>query len=189
MDHNGSASIATCISRRAALRLAWRIPATAGLYWLMPTAAGASDADIKQKVPACALSISNMPPARLETFHGMVIYLDFWASWCAPCLLSFPFMNRLNASFRDQGLKIIAVNMDEHQADAQRFLAQHPSSFDIANGPNEQCAKSFAVAEMPSSFVIDRNGFVRMRHQGFRAGDEEPLRSQIGRLLSETTQL
>ena len=127
----------------------------------------------------------NGDPVSLEKFHGKILYLDFWASWCTPCLLSFPFMNQLQRSYANRGLEILAVNMDEKPSDAQRFLADHPASFPVAIGPNVSCARNLAVATMPTSFLIDRNGQVRATHVGFRSGDVGTLRGALEQLLSE----
>ena len=58
----------------------------------------------------------------LNDFIGRVVYLDFWASWCKPCVKSFPWMQTLQDSYRDQGLEVIAINLDKDRALAEAFL-------------------------------------------------------------------
>ena len=136
--------------------------------------------------PNCSWALQGGQQASdLRQYHGKVLYVDFWASWCAPCVLSFPFMNDLQGAFGDQGLQVVGVDMDEKPDDAQRFLAEHPARFSIATGTNAQCAKKFGVAAMPSSYLIDRNGTVRFVHKGFREGDAGELRAQVQQLLAE----
>ena len=120
-----------------------------------------------------------------EQFKGKVLYIDYWASWCGPCLLSFPFMNDLQTAYGPRGLQVVAVNMDEKPADAAAFLAKHPAGFAVASGPNAPCAKAFAVATMPTSFLVDRNGRIRSTHAGFRPGDVDGLRAAVESLLAE----
>jgi thiol-disulfide isomerase/thioredoxin len=142
--------------------------------------------------PPCALTLSSMgPPVSFDQFRGQVLYVDFWASWCGPCLLSFPFMNEMQHAYGDKGLHVLAINMDEKPADAARFLDQHKATFDVAqgpngaNGPNGKCAKDFGVATMPTSFLVDRKGAIRLVHKGFRPGDIDELKAKLEELLAE----
>lgn len=123
---------------------------------------------------------------KLSAFRGKVVYLDFWASWCTTCVLSFPFLNRLNRTYEAQGLSVVGIGMDEKAEDARRFLGLHPATFNIALGDNAPCARGFGVSAMPSSFVLDRNGVVRYAHQGFRLDDAEGLRVVVEKLVAES---
>src|SRR5581483_5871863 len=60
----------------------------------------------------------------LEALRGHGVYLDFWASWCAPCRQSFPWMEEMSKAHQAEGLEVIAVNVDRERADADRFLKQ-----------------------------------------------------------------
>lgn len=122
----------------------------------------------------------------LSRLRGQVIYVDFWASWCGPCAKSFPYMNTLHANFKDSGLKIVAVNVDEQVADAEAFLREQPAEFSIALDADQACAKSFDVQAMPSTYLVDRKGKVRYIHLGFRGSEAETLQSQVRQLLSES---
>jgi thiol-disulfide isomerase/thioredoxin len=136
--------------------------------------------------PDCALtSAFDAQNYHLQQFKGKVVYVDFWASWCGPCVQSFPFMNGLDHEFKGKGLQIVAINMDENPADAQQFLGQHPAKFTVLADTNQQCAKAFEVKAMPSSYLIDRNGVVRYEHLGFKAGETEQLQTLIKQLLTE----
>jgi thiol-disulfide isomerase/thioredoxin len=106
-------------------------------------------------------------------------YWDFWASWCAPCKLSFPFMNELQARHGAQGLRVVAIGLDKDRAAAERFLRQQEVGFEIALDPEALSARLLALRSMPSSLLIDREGRVLWRHQGFREADREPLAARI----------
>ena len=136
--------------------------------------------------PACTLTVQGeQAPTGLDKFRGQVVYVDFWASWCGPCRQSFPFMNQLQAEFADQDLAVLAINLDEEASEAQTFLASHPASFKVVGGANQECASSFHVEAMPSTYLIDRAGKVRYIHHGFRAGDVELLRGLAASLVAE----
>ncbi|HZZ88264.1 MAG TPA: TlpA disulfide reductase family protein [Caulobacteraceae bacterium] len=135
--------------------------------------------------PGCALHLQDGRALALGQLKGKVVYLDFWASWCTSCVLSFPFMSALQESRADKDVMVVGVAMDQQPADAQRFLQRHPARFAIATGDNSQCAVRFGVAAMPSSFVIDRRGVVRAAHQGFRLEDAKVLSGLVDRLADE----
>ena len=84
-----------------------------------------------------------------------------------------------------KGLQVVGVNLDQKPADAARFLATHHVTFPIALGANEPCAKQFGVAGMPSTFVVDRRGAIRVAHSGFTPGEGQALRGIVERLLTE----
>jgi len=136
--------------------------------------------------PTCSLTtLEGTPAHNLQELKGKVVYVDFWASWCPPCIKSFPFLNELENQLKEQGLQVIGVNLDEKVADAQAFLASHPVDFSIVADPSKQCAKSFEVMAMPTSYLIDRKGNIRHIHRGFRSGETEELRALISQLLIE----
>ncbi|MEK6735557.1 MAG: TlpA disulfide reductase family protein [Pseudomonadota bacterium] len=135
---------------------------------------------------ACTLTTLDGAPAHnLRELKGKVIYMDFWASWCPPCVKSFPFLNELNHDMKDKGLQVIGINLDEKVSDAQEFLANHPVDFSIVADPSKQCAKGFEVMAMPTSYLIDRKGNIRHIHRGFRTGETEELRALIAQLVME----
>ncbi|MBA2483362.1 MAG: TlpA family protein disulfide reductase [Nitrosomonas sp.] len=141
---------------------------------------------VGESSPSCTLtSLDGKAIHNLQELRGEVVYVDFWASWCPPCVRSFPFMDQLDHDFKDQGLRVIGINMDEKLADAESFLDQYPVDFDIAVDADKQCVKDFGVMAMPTSYLIDRNGVIRHIHQGFRAGESEKLRLAIKYLLNE----
>jgi peroxiredoxin len=96
-------------------------------------------------------------------------------------------MEQMHRDLGPKGLEVVAVNMDQKPADAQRFLASHRVTFPIALGANEACAKQFGVAAMPSTFLIDRSGRIRAVHSGFKAGEGPVLKATVEKLLAEPT--
>lgn len=137
--------------------------------------------------PACQLkAFDQTSPIELEKFKGQVVYVDFWASWCGPCVESFPFMNKLHNNLKSEGLALLAVNLDEELADAKNFLEAHKADFTVVTDTDQQCAKQFAVKAMPSSYLIDRKGMIREVHLGFRPGEAETFEAKVKQLLAES---
>ena len=120
----------------------------------------------------------------LSDLRGKVVYLDFWASWCAPCRVSFPEIIRLKQSFADQPFEVVAVTVDENADDAERFLRRYDVPYPILHDKEGRFAARYQLPGMPTSFVIDGSGKIRLRHTGFKPGDMELIRETIEGLLS-----
>lgn len=119
----------------------------------------------------------------LASLRGKVVYLDYWASWCAPCRQSFPWMAQMQERYAERGLVVLAVNVDRERAEAQRFLAASPAKFRIAYDPNGDTARLMNIKGMPSSFLIGRDGAILASHIGFRDTDRAPREAEIKTLL------
>jgi thiol-disulfide isomerase/thioredoxin len=143
-------------------------------------------ASVGDPVPVCEPGpLGGNETVDLRAYRGRVLYVDFWASWCAPCRKAFPFMNALDGEFRDQGLQIVGINVDENAENARAFLARNPARFALAADRGGQCPRAFGVTAMPTSYLIDRNGVVRYVHLGFRPGQADDLRRRVEQLLAE----
>ena len=134
------------------------------------------------------LTLSPLPSVagdlNLEIHAGKVVLLDFWASWCVPCRRSFPWMNAMQDKYAEEGLVIIAVNVDREVENAAAFLAQYAVNFEIVYDPDAALAKAYEVQVMPSSFVIDRNGATIEQHAGFKVKKQDEYEAVIRSALS-----
>ena len=163
-----------------------QLAAIATLLPIAFTALPSLAAEIGKAAPACELAaLGSSSVLHTKQFAGKVVVIDFWASWCPPCLKAFPTLNGLDHDYRDRGLQIVGVNVDEDINDARAFLSQHAASFAVGADPQGSCPRAFGVKGMPSTYLLDRKGVVRLIHVGFRSGDTDELRHQIEALLAE----
>ena len=127
----------------------------------------------------------SQPALDLARFQGKVVLVDFWASWCAPCRQSFPWMARMRQQYGPQGLTVIAVNLDEDGVAAERFLAGQPGAagFERIQDPGGHLAEAYGLTVMPSSFLFDRAGRPVHRQEGFRADEADAYERRIVQLL------
>lgn len=120
----------------------------------------------------------------LAEHAGEVIYLDFWASWCGPCRKSFPWLNKIEAKYKQQGFSVISVNLDANKALATKFLSEMPATFTVVYDPKGKIAKHFKIQGMPSSMLIGRDGKIKSRHTGFYTNKISLYQQEIEHLLT-----
>jgi len=142
--------------------------------------------EVNKTAPDCAFtSLDGTHRNRLQDFKGKVLYVDFWASWCGPCVKSFPYFNQLQQKYAEQGVQVLAINLDEELSEAQAFLQKIPPSFTVLADPEQQCAKAFSLKGMPSSYLIDRQGVVRHINLGFHGDEAKAIELKLEQLLAE----
>lgn len=155
-----------------------------GLFTL-PAAAGVQ---VGQSAPPISLPlIATVTPEvfTLNSLRGKVVYLDFWASWCGPCRVSFPQLEALREELGPQGFEVLAVNVDEFEPDALRFLEDMRVTYPVVRDGGGATPAMYGILGMPTGYLIDRAGTIRLIHQGYRKSDGAALREEIIELLGE----
>jgi len=144
-------------------------------------AAGAAS----EPAPALSLNLLNGGVLALNSLQGKVVVVDFWATWCVPCLSEIPMFNQLKKDYQPRGVEVIAISLDEEgAAKVKPFLKAHPMSYTQTVG-DESTAAAFKVdsSTLPVTLLIDKQGRIRFRHVGITTKDV--LEGEIGRLLNE----
>lgn len=150
----------------------------------LSSAARADGMAIGTMAPPLVLpSLADGGKVSLQSLAGQVIYVDFWASWCGPCRVSFPILESLRRELGQQGFEVLAVSVDESESDAREFLQQVPVSYPVVIDGSGATPRDWGILGMPTGFLIDREGTVRHIHQGFKKRDGEQLRAMIVQLL------
>lgn len=121
-----------------------------------------------------------------KAYTGKVVLIDFWASWCGPCRQSFPWMNDMQAKYKEQGFEVIAINLDNEQEQAFDFLKEIPANFTLGFDPEGLTAEKMNVEAMPMSYLVDRQGMIRQRMIGFNTAKKAEHEAHIQTLLTET---
>lgn len=157
--------------------------ATTG-YWLQASAAkGLGKGD---KFPKINMQyLGKKKKLNGKALKGKVVIYDFWASWCTPCKVELPFLDKLYKKHRKEGLVVIGINVDEEQGSAQKFLKDHPVRFPIVFDKGKKLIDKAKVSTMPTSFIVDRQGVIRYHHQGFHKESMGKFRSQVKSLLKK----
>lgn len=125
-------------------------------------------------------------PLLLESLRGQVVYVDFFASWCAPCAQALPALDALYRRHGERGLNVLAVNVDTDRAAALKMLERIPVSYPVVFDPAGVWPASFGLRGMPSGYLLDRTGVVRFIKTGYQAKDLPQLVAAIEAELGRT---
>ena len=136
-------------------------------------------------VPAVVAQSIDGQWQRLQDYRGKVVYVDFWASWCAPCRQALPQYERLHRELGPSGFVVLAINVDTEQRLAQRMLQQIPMSFPVILDPQGLLAQRFSPPTMPTGYLIDRQGIVRYVHTGYKAEDLPAFETMVRKMVEE----
>ena len=115
----------------------------------------------RKPTPAIQLSAMDGEPWRLAQERGHPVLLNFWASWCEPCQAEMPSLERLAASQREAGLRVVAANYREGEPAVKRFLSKVPLQLPVVRDADGAAARAFDIHIFPSTVAIDRTGRVR----------------------------
>ena len=115
----------------------------------------------------------------LQQYRGNVVILDFWAIWCVPCLKSIPQMVQIQEKYKDKGLVVLGISLDDPKKlddlSLLEFKKRRKINYRILRGTEQVTDKYFQGTrlEIPTLFIIDQDGKIVERHKGFELGDVE----------------
>jgi len=142
-------------------------------------------------------SIGKIPNINLKLLNGKktTVYkllesgpllMDFWATWCKPCKQVMKYLNEYHNEFNDQGFQVLMVNQDTPRSlgKVKAYVNSKNYDFLVSIDPNQQIAKKLNGQIMPNLILINTDGTIRWRHQGYMPGEEKEIKEQIEALLS-----
>jgi len=146
------------------------------------TSGPSCDPKVGNKAPE--LTIESMNGAgKASIVAGKVTLVDFWASWCGPCKVSFPKYQELYTKYKAQGFEVIALSVDDEKTPVPNFIKVQGAKFPVGWDKGHTFADCWKPATMPSAYLIDKKGVVRQIHNKWEQGDEKELEAQIKALL------
>jgi peroxiredoxin len=116
---------------------------------------------------------------RLSEHRGKVVMINFWATWCPPCLQEMPAMERLYRQHKDAGFEMVAVSVDTDAAKVKPYIAEHKFTFRVVLDPTMALANTYGVRALPSSFIVDRQGALAALAIGPRQWDNDASHSLV----------
>lgn len=121
----------------------------------------------------------------ISKYKGKVVIVDFWAQWCEPCQKELPALSALQKKYKDK-LVVIGMNLDEpkDKAAAVKFVKDHKAQVTLGyDGEKQLLAKKAEIETMPTSFIVDKNGVIAVRHEGYREEDAKKIEDHVKELL------
>jgi thiol-disulfide isomerase/thioredoxin len=164
----------------------WRVNDIASLPLSANPANPPTEEVAQVALPDIELELLDGTPLRTSDARGKVLVLDFWATWCRPCLWSFPRYAELLVAYEKRGLQIVAVAQDETRNPVDDFVRTNAVGVDIALDTHHLSAgPPFAVSTLPTVLVVDRSGIIRYRSEGYDSSGYLRLEKKVMELLDE----
>jgi peroxiredoxin len=120
----------------------------------------------------------------LRAWGGQVVVLNFWATWCEPCVAEMPALDRLERALDNDGLVVLAVSVDESPETVRNFARDHHLSLPLLLDPGGQAARAFGVVGYPTTFVLDASGRLREHYLGPAEWDQPEALDHFRALIS-----
>jgi cytochrome c biogenesis protein CcmG, thiol:disulfide interchange protein DsbE len=99
----------------------------------------------------------------LRDFRGQVVVVNFWASWCPPCVEETPSLVRMQKRFKDKGVVVLGISADEDEAAYHAFLKKYDISFVTVRDPSAKVQHLYGTAQIPESYIIDGEGVLQRK--------------------------
>ena len=143
--------------------------------------AGTPIADFKLK------DLNNHTKSFSELRGEKLTLLDFWATWCKPCLQAIPKLNKIYDEYKDKGIEIIGINTDSprNSAKVRPFAKLYKIAYPILRDPNNEVTSELNVTVFPTLYMINSKNEIVYTHIGFRPGDENLLIAEIDKFLGK----
>src|SRR6266404_6418809 len=94
----------------------------------------------------------------LSDYKGKVLVLNFWASWCGPCVEELPSLDRFAKTFAGKGVEVVAVSVDDDDKTYQDFLIKHPLTMKTVRDKEKRTSINYGTFKYPETYIADRNG-------------------------------
>jgi len=151
-----------------------------------PTSAksGGDGKGVKQGDKAPTFTIDSMNGAgKMTVTSGKVTIVDFWATWCEPCKKSFPKLQELYVKYKANGLEIVAISVDDEKNGIIDFAKTHGAKFPVGWDDGKKIADKWKPENMPSSYIVGKDGLVKHVHRGYHGGEEAEVEKELKALF------
>jgi len=120
--------------------------------------------------------------ASLNQFRGKVVILNFWATWCPPCVEEMPSLVQLQQRFKDKGVVVLGVNLDVDGDAYHQFLKSYKIDFLTVRDPDHKSSDLYGTFKFPETYIIDRDGILRRKFIGAVEWSQPEIVDFIGKL-------
>ena len=145
--------------RRASVRIAFLTLLLTGCY------SGTRPPHIGTTAPSFTVQDSDRKVS-LDEFRGKVVVLNFWATWCPPCIDEMPSLVQMQARMKNKGVEVVAVSVDADPSAYQSFLKAHNVDLLTVRDPDQKSNNLYGTFKFPETYIIDRQGILRRKFIG-----------------------
>lgn len=118
----------------------------------------------------------------LGQFKGQIVVLNFWATYCVPCVEEIPSLVQMQQRMRAKGITVLAVSIDADESSYRRFLRDHNVTLLSVRDPEQKSNSLYGTSKIPETYIIDRNGVIRRKFIGAVDWTEPDVIEYLGRL-------
>lgn len=154
-----------------------------GLGWVIYDSLHENLVNTGDSAPNFKVVTDNGREITRNEFGGKVLILNFWATWCGPCIQEIPSLDALQRQLGPQGVVVVAVSVDRNEAAYKKFLQQMQPAFYTARDPKGDISASYGTFKYPESYIIDSKGRVLAKEIGARDWASPEVLDRIKRLL------
>ena len=148
---------------------------------------GAGSAMAGEVAPDFTLRDIDGKEVKLSTFKGKVVMVNFWATWCGPCKIEMPHLDKMDREFEDKGFEVISISTDDARAASKvkPLIKRGGYGFTVLLDKDTTVVAQYNPAKtLPYNALIDRDGRIHKVYQGYNPGDEVEMRKDVEELLS-----
>jgi cytochrome c biogenesis protein CcmG/thiol:disulfide interchange protein DsbE len=140
-----------------------------------------------EKAPSFSLKSMENKTVYLDSLRGNYVVIDFWAVYCKGCVLGLDAMKDIFKTYDERGLIYLAINEDgpRNVSRVPGFVKGHKWEYTILYDPHQEVQQLFGIQAIPEIFIIDKEGNIIFRHNGYKKGDEKLIRDKLEELLPE----
>ncbi len=135
------------------------------------------------RAPGFSLLDTQGKTVALADFKGQVVFIDFWATWCPPCRMSMPLVEKLHAAYQGKPVQVLGLNLDEDPDDVRKFVAKKHTAYPVLLAGNSDISSAYGVGGIPHFVLIDQEGRVAGVWPGFASEMDAEWRAAIDKLL------
>lgn len=142
---------------------------------------------LSENVPAPDFTLADLngKRIRLKDLRGKVVFLNFWATWCPPCILEMPTMEKLHQEFGNKGLVILAVDFRESPEQVKAFFEKHKFTFTTLLDPEGKVFELYQAWSLPTTTIVNKRGEIVGKVMGYREWHSPDAKEFFRRLLAE----
>ena len=146
--------------------------------------------EIENKLPKMSLKMLNGKSTNVYSFlEDGPILINFWATWCAPCIKEMKYLDKYNKKYAESGFQIVSINTDTPRSlsKVKSFVKSRKYSFEVLTDPKSEFIRKAGGKVLPYLLLVNTDGTIFRRHMGYSPGDEITLEKEIGELIKLNT--